>query len=146
MPTVSCTRTINANSDTVWVPLADYMNIDRFSPGIVRVEALTSGENGVGSRRRNVFEDGNSVVEEVTGWNAGQSMQLKLTDLQAMPLTAADAEIRLTPSGSKTTVTWTFRYRMKFGPIGWVLGQTLLKMVMKKAIKSNLEGLARTVE
>lgn len=37
-------------------------------------------------------------------------------------------------------------YRVKFGPIGWLLGQTAMKMMMGKILDGNLKGLAGKVE
>ena len=54
--------TINAKPDAVWAVLSRYMHIDEFAPFIDKVDALTDGENGVGSKRRNHFSNGDSMV------------------------------------------------------------------------------------
>ena len=59
---------ISASPEAVWAVLGDFMNIDRFAPEIAKVDALTEGENGVGSRRRCHFANGTSLVEEVISW------------------------------------------------------------------------------
>ena len=43
-------------------------------------------------------------------------------------------------------MTWTFDYRVKYGPLGWLMGQTLVKMMMGKIIDANLKGLADKVK
>jgi ligand-binding SRPBCC domain-containing protein len=45
--------TIDAAPDAVWAVLSRYMHIDEFAPQITSVDALTDGEAGVGSKRRN---------------------------------------------------------------------------------------------
>ena len=40
--------------------------------------------------------------------------------------------------GSK--VIWDMDFRVKFGPVGWLLGQTMMKMMMGKIIDGNLRG------
>ena len=132
---------IDASSEAVWSVLGRYMHIDEFAPQIMSVEALTTGEDGVGSKRRNVFENGTSVVEEVTQWKQGEGFTVKLSDMAAMPLHEASSEVRITPMGGRSKVTWTFDYRVKYGPIGWLMGQTLMKMMMRKIIDGNLKGL-----
>ncbi len=36
-------------------------------------------------------------------------------------------------------------YRVKFGPFGWLLGQTMMKLMMGKILDGNLKGLANRV-
>lgn len=138
-------HTINAGPEAVWAVLGRYMHIDEFAPQIASVEPLTDGEDGVGSRRRNVFDNGTSLVEEVTAWTPNRGYAVELSDMAAMPLEKARAEVLITPAGSASKVTWTFDYRVKYGLLGWLLGQTLMKMMMGKVIDGNLHGLAAKV-
>jgi carbon monoxide dehydrogenase subunit G len=137
--------TIDAAPDAVWAVLSRYMHIDEFAPQITSVDPLTDGEVGVGSQRRNHFANGTSLVEEVTHWQPGTGYSVKLSDMAAMPLKEAQSDIRIAPVGGRAKVTWTFDYRVKYGPLGWVLGQSLMKMMMGKVIDANLQGLAEKV-
>lgn len=137
--------TIDAAPDEVWDILGRIMHIDVFAPEIVSVDALTSGADGVGSKRRNTFKNGTSLVEEVTDWSPGQGYTVKLSDMAAMPLHEASADVRIIPVGGQARVTWSFDFRVKFGPLGWLMGQTLMKMMMGKIIDGNLQGLAEQV-
>ncbi len=137
--------TIDAASDAVWAVLSRFMHIDEFAPEITSVDALTTGETGVGAKRRNHFKNGTSLVEEVTEWEPGAGYTVKLSDMAAIPLHDASGEIRITPLGGRSKVTWTFDYRVKYGPIGWLMGQTLMKKMMGKVIDGNLKGLADKV-
>ncbi|MCP5082813.1 MAG: SRPBCC family protein [Alphaproteobacteria bacterium] len=136
------THTIDAAPDAVWAVLGRYMHIDEFAPLITSVDALTEGEDGLGSKRRNNFENGTSLVEEVMAWKPGKGFTVKLSDMAAMPLHEASSEVRITPTGGRSKVTWTFDYRVKYGPLGWLMGQTVMKMMMGKIIDGNLKGLA----
>jgi len=137
--------TIDAAPDAVWAVLGRYMHIDEFAPQITSVEALTEGNVGLGSKRRNHFGNGTSLVEEVTKWNPSVGYTVKLSDMAAMPLNEASSEIRITPTSGRSRVTWTFDYRVKYGPLGWLMGQTLMKMMMGKIIDANLLGLSKSV-
>ncbi|MEM7060970.1 MAG: SRPBCC family protein [Pseudomonadota bacterium] len=134
--------TIDATPDAVWEVISRYMHIDEFAPQITSVDALTDGDVGMGSKRRNNFANGTSVVEEVTDWRPGSGYTVRLSDMAAMPLHEASSEIRIAPSGGKSKVTWTFDYRVKYGPLGWLMGQTMMKMMMGKIIDANLQGLS----
>lgn len=132
---------IDATPDAVWAVLGRFMNIDEFAPQIASVDALTSGEDGLGSRRRNHFANGTSLVEEVTEWKPGEGFTVELSDMAAMPLHEASSTVRILPTSGRSRVTWSFDFRVKYGPIGWLMGQTMMKMMMGKVIDANLKGL-----
>lgn len=139
------THTIDATPEAVWDVLGQYMHVDEFAPLITSVDALTDGEDRVGSKRRNHFENGTSLVEEVTVWRPNQGFTVALSDMAAMPLHEAQSEVSIEQKGNQSSVTWTFDYRVKYGPLGWLMGQTMMKMMMGKIIDGNLKGLAAKV-
>lgn len=139
------THTIDAKPDSIWAVLGRYMHIDEFAPLIASVDALTEGEDGLGSKRRNNFDNGTSVVEEVTAWIPGEGFTVELSDMAAMPLHKASSEVSIKQVGKRSKVTWGFDYHVKYGPLGWLMGQTMMKMMMGKIIDGNLKGLADQV-
>jgi len=136
---------INAPKEVVWAVLGRFMHVDEIAPEIVSVDALTEGNIGVGSKRRNHFKNGTSLVEEVTEWKSGEAFTVKLSEMDAMPLHEASSTVFVTPKGLQSKVTWTFDYHVKYGPLGWLMGQTLMKMMMGKIIDANLKGLEEKV-
>ncbi len=134
--------TIDAAPDAVWAVLDRFMHIDEFAPEIVSVDALTEGEIGLGSKRRNHFKNGTSLVEEVISWRPGEGYTVRLSDMAAMPLNEASSDIRIVEISGGASVTWTFDYRVKYGPLGWLMGQSLMKIMMGKIIDANLNSLA----
>lgn len=64
------------------------------------------------------------MVEEVTVWNPEESFTVELSDMAAMPLREASSEMRIASNGNRSKVTWTFDFRVKYGPLGWLMGQT----------------------
>ncbi len=140
------TLDIDATPDALWAVIGRFMHIDEFAPQIKSVDALTDGEDGVGSKRRCNFSDGTSVVEEVTMWEANRSYRVRLSEMTAMPLNEMYAELSVEPLDSgRARVTWGMDYRVKYGPFGWLLGQTLMKLMMGKILDGNLKGLANKV-
>lgn len=134
-------RKIEATPDEVWNVLGRFMNVDDFSPAIVSVDALTTGDIGVGSRRRNNFKNGTSVVEEVVEWKPGEGFTVQLSQMAAMPLREARAHVNIAPDGEHSSVTWTFDYRVKYGLLGWLMGQTMFKLMMGKVLDKDLKAL-----
>ncbi len=140
------TRDIDAAPEAVWAVLARYMQIDEFAPQITSVDALTEGENGVGSKRRNHFENGGSMVEEVTQWTPNRGYRVEMSEMDGMPLHEGYAQLSVEPLGEgRSKTTWGMDYRVKYGPIGWLMGQTIMKRMMGGVLDGNLEGLAERV-
>lgn len=134
---------IDANPDDVWAVLANFMNIDEFAPEIVSVDALTDGEDGIGSKRRNNFKNGTSLVEEITEWEPKRRYRVQMSEMASMPLHEAYSAMSVDSTNKgQSLVTWDMDYHVKFGFLGWLLGQTMMKMMMGKIIDANLKGLA----
>ena len=137
---------IDDTPDLVWAVLGRFMHIDEFAPRVRSVDALTDGEDGIGSKRRCTFDDGSSVVEEVTEWEANRGYSVRLSEMTVMPLHEAHADLSVEPlENGRTSVKWGMDYRVKFGPFGWLLGQTMMKLMMGKVLDGNLQGLAQRV-
>lgn len=137
---------IDATPEALWSVVGRYMHIDEFAPLVTSVDALTEGDDRVGSKRRCHFEDGSSVVEELTSWEPGRKYRVRLSEMASMPLHEAHAEVAIEAlDGGRARVVWGMDYRVKYGPLGWLLGQTMMKMMMGKVLDGNLKGLADKV-
>ena len=135
--------TIDSAPQNVWAVLSRFMEIGDFAPEITKVEALSQNPSGLGAKRRCHFKNGSNLVEEVTQWDENRRYRVKMTDLDPMPLKESYAEIAITPNKpGKTKVIWSMDYRVKYGPIGWLMGQTVMKMMMGGILDANLKGLA----
>jgi len=138
---------IDATPEAVWAVIARYMHIDEFAPFVVSVDALTDGENGMGSKRRNHFDNGTSIVEEVIEWEPGRGYRIRGSEFAPLPFHVMLAGVFATQlSSGRSTVTWSIGYRVKYGPFGWLLGQTVMKRALGKVLHANLKGLADKVE
>ncbi len=140
------TQTIDATPDKVWAVLGLYMRVDEFAPLITSVDALTQGEDGMGSKRRNHFTNGTSLVEEVTVWTPNKELTVRMSEMAGMPLKDAYAKTTIEPVGGKRSrVKWGLDLSVKYGPFGWILGQTVMRATLRKIIDGNLKGLADKV-
>ncbi|MBW1762331.1 MAG: SRPBCC family protein [Deltaproteobacteria bacterium] len=141
------TLEIEATPDATWAVLERFMHIDEFAPLVKSVDALTDHKDGMGAKRRCNFDDGSSVVEEVIEWEANRKYRVRLSEMKAMPLHEAQAELSVEPlENGRSKVTWGMDYRVKFGPFGWLLGQTMMKIMMGRILEGNLKGLADKVQ
>ena len=118
---------INAPTDAVWAVLSRFMHIDEFAPFATSVDALSGNYAGIGAKRRCHFDNSTSLVEQVIAWPPNQSYRVRLSEMDAMPMTACEAEISIAPIGAGCIlVTWGMVYSVKYGPLGWLLGQTMM--------------------
>ena len=141
------TRELNASPDTVKAELSRDMHIDDLAPMVTSVEAVTSAQGGLGAMWRCHFENGGAIVEEVTEWEPGRGYEVRSSELDPMPLHELFAGIAVAPKGADvSTVTWSVGFRVKYGPLGWLLGQVMMKRMMGKVLDGNLQGLAAKVE
>lgn len=140
--------TIEAKPEEAWAVLGNFMHIDEFAPEIKSVEALTDGKIKMGSKRRNHFKNDTSLVEEIIELDQDSWYhKVSLSDMGSMPLHEAESEMYVVDAGNGSSkVIWTMDFRAKFGPLGWLMGQTMMKMMMSKIIDGNLKGLAAKVK
>ncbi len=116
------TLDIHATPDTVWAVLSRFMHIDEFAPLVKSVDALTDGEDGISSKRRCHFDNGTSVVEEVTEWEANRGYRVRLSEMAAMPVHEMQAELSVGPlEGGQSRVT------PRCGGTAWVATNGLLR-------------------
>ena len=141
------TLDIDASPDNVWAVISRYMHIDEFAPFVTSVDAMTDGDDGMGSIRRNHFDNGSSIVEEVIAWEPNRGYRVRMSEMAPLHFHEALAELAVAhknDGGSK--VTWSMDFRVKYGPFGWLLGQTIMKRFLGKVLDANLKGLAGNVQ
>ena len=132
---------VNTTVERVWSVLGRFMHIDEFHPRIAKVDALSAQHTGVGARRKCTFKDGTSAVEEVVGWREGESYTFELSGF-TLPLTKAVATLGVTSLGAdRARLRMSMDYQVKYGPFGWLLGQTMMRMMMGKVFMVVLNGL-----
>ena len=135
------TLDIEAPPEKVWAVLDRFMEIDAFHPSITSVEVLSKEKVGVGASRKCNFTDGTSVVEDVVAWQPGTSYRVRLSQF-SMPLKEAYAELSVEPkAGGGSRARMAMDYRVKFGPVGWLMGQTMMKAMTGKIFAGVLGSL-----
>ncbi len=138
---LSTTTVVNAPIDRVWQTLADVGTIAEWHPGVAHSPVLTSSRTGLGATRRIELYDGSTVMEEVTSLDEGRSVTVTMSE-HAMPLSYGTATFKVEADGNdRTLVTMMMDYKMKYGPLGWLLNVLILRRMMKKLLASVLAGL-----
>jgi carbon monoxide dehydrogenase subunit G len=139
------TRIISGSHDQVWDLLTDLTTVDEWHPKVKSVDLLGSRKKGLGATRVCHFYDGTSIKETVTAIDDNH-MLLELSDY-SVPMKDFFAEITAKPLDSnKTEVSFMFHYTVKYGPIGHLIGVTLMKAKMKSVLKTLLAAINERVE
>jgi len=92
-------------------------------PGVVSTELLSGGWSKPGDRRRVVFSDNNSALEEITD-RRPQFLQYQiwnLTNRTGRYITYALSELEFMDKGRATRVRWTYSFRPKIWPDGYLI-------------------------
>jgi len=98
--------------------------------------------SGVGAARRCTLYDGGSIVETVTVFEPNSRVRLVGSEF-SMPLHTLELEFTFEQDGSnKTKASCTIEYVVKFGLIGRLLGELMMKPMMTAAADKVLAGTA----
>ncbi|MVT50740.1 hypothetical protein GPL17_09580 [Bradyrhizobium yuanmingense] len=92
-------------------------------PGVVSTELLSGGWSKPGDRRRVVFSDNNSALEEITD-RKPQLLQYQiwnLTNRTGRYIRYAVSELEFIGNGQATRVRWTYSFRPKIWPDGYLI-------------------------
>jgi hypothetical protein len=92
----------------------------------VRSDALIGSWRKVGDRRRLVFADGTSALEEITADQLPQRFQYEvwnLTNDTGRYITYALSEFRFSASERGTHIRWEYSFRPKGLPDGWFISR-----------------------
>ncbi len=137
---VTGSRRIEAPQDVVWAAIADHAGwSDWFGP-ITKVEPLEP-PTGVGGHRR-VHIRSLAVEEEFLAWDEGSRFAFCVTHMTVPAIRSMVEDVRLTPDGDATTVSYT----QAIDPRAARLVAPLLRRGAAKQIDAGLAGLAAHVE
>ena len=135
---------IQRPSDEVWAVLSDFGNIHRWSPVVNHSEATNEVEGGVGCERSCAVGGFGSITERATGWDEDRQIAVVVEGAPMMREMAATQTLE--PRGDETAVMMRVEYRSGFGPIGALMGATMMKWVTRRNTRRTLEGLKQYVE
>jgi hypothetical protein len=119
----------------VWALLSDLTAVARYNPGVRSASIEGTARAGVGARRACELLPEGRVVERVTHWEEQRALGLEVAESD-WPIHFMHWVTRLEADGPRTRITQDLEYRVKFGPVGWLLD----RLVMKRKLKSNLDA------
>jgi hypothetical protein len=84
------------------------------------------------------------VTERVEGWDEGESLTIGIDSIG--PMKSARSTFNLSEHDGRTTVDMTIRFDTRFGPIGALLGATIMRRKLNQQSALGLAGLKQYAE
>jgi len=121
--------------ERVWRLLADLQAVERYNPGVRSAKVEGARRSGVGAMRSCELLPNGRVVERVTEWEEGRTLGLEVAESD-WPIVFMRWVTKLEPHSGGMCITQELEYRVKFGPIGWLLD----RLAMERKLRTTLDG------
>ncbi len=146
MSTFTERTTIDAPREDVWEALADIGNIATWNPGLI-ASHRTNEIDGVGGARHCDISAKHSLTENVVEFEPGTAITFRITG-STLPFRSAVIAFTVTDTQqpSRTEVTVSPTYTLKYGPIGRILDTVAVGRNYRAGMHELLEGLKRHLE
>jgi uncharacterized protein YndB with AHSA1/START domain len=131
--------------ERVWALLSDLEAVQRYNPGVRHATIEGALRTGVGARRSCELLPKGRVVERVTHWEDGRAVGLEL-ESHDWPVEFMRWVTRIEPHGGGTRITQSLESQVKFGPLGWLLDQMMMKRKLTSTLNAVFASLARHAE
>ncbi len=133
---------VNVPAAKIWQVLEDFSSVERFATTIKTSPIISDISSGLGAKRLCTFNDGSSLVEEIIEFQEGQGFKMVLSEF-SLPLKSMYAEMSVKEIDANTSeIYMSSDFIVKAGPLGWLMGQFIMRPVMKGVFNKLLSGLA----
>ena len=124
-PSISHSVQIDAPKQAVWDILLNIGGGTTWAPNVDHAVRTNDIEPGVGCERACDVSGFGKVTERVEGWDKGESLTIGIDSIG--PMKSACNTFNLSEHDGRTTVDMTIRFDTRFGPIGALLGATIMR-------------------
>ena len=131
--------------ERIWALLADLEAVERYNPGIKRAAVEGTQASGVGARRSCELVPKGRVVERVTHWEDGRALGLEVAESD-WPFHFMRWVTRVQPNDDGSRITQELEYRVKFGPIGWLLDRLAMERKLRTSLDDVFASLVKHAE
>ena len=103
---------INAPAAKVWGLAGDFGNLGAFHPAVAKTEIVEGTNNVKGAKRILTLQDGGTVNETLTAFNAKKTMMSYIITGGVLPVSDYTATLKVIPMGkSKSKVVWNAAFK-----------------------------------
>jgi hypothetical protein len=128
--------------ERVWALLADLEAVRTYNPGVREAKIHGGRRTGVGAMRVCELEPNGRVVERVTHWEEGRALGLEVAESD-WPIHFMRWLTRVEPTAAGTRISQDLEYRVKFGPVGWILDRLAMERKLRTALDATFAALVR---
>lgn len=129
----------------VWALLGDLEAVQRYNPTVRAASIEGERRTGVGAMRSCELVPKGRVVERVTQWEDGRVVGLEVAESD-WPIHFMRWVTRIEPDGEGTRITQDLEYKVKFGPLGWLLDHLVMKRKLTATLNSVFASLVKHAE
>ena len=139
---------IDAGVTEVWAALADFGNIYKCGPNIVKSHLTSEQTQGLGTTRHCDISMMNASLEErITGWEPEKSLSIEIYSSEKMPgVIGMHAKFELQAESQGTRLKAYIAYRMKWGLLGSMMNTLMLKPMSNKNWTRFIAGIKHHIE
>jgi hypothetical protein len=131
--------------DRVWALLSDLTAVARYNPGVAAAAIRGDQRSGLGAVRTCDLKPNGKVAERVTLWKEGAALGLEVAESD-WPIVFMRWVTRLEAAEGGCRITQALEYRVKFGPLGWLLDRVLMERKLRATLDDVLASLVRCAE
>ncbi len=137
---------INATTEKVWEVLADFGGIYRWNPGVRHSYSTSEINQGLlATRRCELLKGDDYLDEQILEWRDGESFKVEISETN-LPFHRSVVEFSIEADGNGTLVTVAPDYALKYGLLGRLLNQIVVRRKFKKGMEDLLTGLKYHIE
>ena len=131
--------------EKLWSALSDLIAVSAYNPGVTRARLVGSQSSSTGAMRECDVLPKGKVRERVIAWEEGKAVGIEVTESD-WPITYMRWTTRLSPLGNGSRIDQDLDYGMKFGPLGWLLNQLVMRRTLEKNVGVALKGMIAHAE
>jgi ribosome-associated toxin RatA of RatAB toxin-antitoxin module len=147
MATMTQSIIIPASKEKVWAKLADLGGVVQYHPFVSNSYYYTSDQEGIGAGRVCEFPNGMKIKETASQWQPGEEYTLNITfeEGPTPPMRNVQATLNVQEVENGTKVQIVMSYDMRFGFVGELMNQMMIRKQYGNMIDGMLKGLKHNV-
>jgi len=115
--------------------------VEKFNFGLEKSPIIGDKKSGLGAKRRCIFHDKTSALEEIIEYEENKSFKVELSEF-SMPMKSMYAGFKVTKlTATSYKVSMFMNFEVKFDPLGALMGLVMMRPMMKGVQKKILSGL-----
>lgn len=129
----------------IWALLSDLTAVADYNAQVSAARLRGNTPSGIGAERECDLVPKGRVVERVTVWEDGQALGLKVVESE-WPVHFMHWVTHIEDGAPGARVTQELEYRMKFGPVGWLLDRLFMKPMITRNVGATLAAMIERAE